>query len=280
MLNRIYHLGYAVEDIEAAARFYRENFGATPGEPEVVEEQGIVATMFRVGESSIELVQPTRPDSPVGKFLAKRGEGFHHVAFEVDDLEGRSRELKRNGVELIDEEPRRGRGDEDRLRPPRGGLRGAHRASRIAARLRRAGGSAMDTEKRRDERRTESGIEVKPLYKPGDLEGFDYPEKLGDPGEYPYTRGPYPTMYRGRPWTMRQYAGFGTARETNARFKYLTENGQTGLSVAFDLPTQMGRDSDHQLSLGEVGKVGVAIDSLLDMRDLFDGIPLVRSRPP
>jgi methylmalonyl-CoA mutase, N-terminal domain len=132
----------------------------------------------------------------------------------------------------------------------------------------------MDTEKRPDERRTESGIEVKPLYKPDDLEGFDYSEKLGDPGAYPYTRGPYPTMYRGRPWTMRQYAGFGTARETNARFKYLTENGQTGLSVAFDLPTQMGRDSDHRLSLGEVGKVGVAIDSLLDMRDLFDGIPL------
>jgi methylmalonyl-CoA mutase, N-terminal domain len=126
-----------------------------------------------------------------------------------------------------------------------------------------------------DERRTESGIEVKPLYRPEDLgKVFDYRERLGDPGEYPYTRGPYPSMYRGRPWTMRQYAGFGTARETNARFKYLIENGQTGLSVAFDLPTQMGRDSDHELSLGEVGKVGVAIDSLLDMRDLFDGIPL------
>jgi len=132
----------------------------------------------------------------------------------------------------------------------------------------------MDTEKRRDEVRTESGIEVKSLYKPDDLEGFDYSERLGDPGEYPYTRGPYPSMYRGRPWTMRQYAGFGTARETNARFKYLIDNGQTGLSVAFDLPTQMGRDSDHQLALGEVGKVGVAIDSLLDMRDLLEDIPL------
>ena len=125
-----------------------------------------------------------------------------------------------------------------------------------------------------EERRTESGIEVKPSYGPEDLEVFDYAEKLGDPGEAPYTRGPYPSMYRGRPWTMRQYAGFGTAKETNERFKYLTENGQTGLSVAFDLPTQMGRDSDHELSLGEVGKVGVAIDSLLDMRELFDGIPL------
>src|SRR4051794_38365939 len=128
----------------------------------------------------------------------------------------------------------------------------------------------MDVEKRL----TESGIEVKPLYRPGDLNGFDYAEKLGDPGEYPYTRGVYPTMYRRRPWTMRQYAGFGTAKETNARFKYLIEAGQTGLSVAFDLPTQMGRDSDHPLALGEVGKVGVAIDSLLDMRNLFDGIPL------
>lgn len=110
MLNRIYHLGYAVEDIETASEFYRENFGATPGEPEVVEEQGTIATMFRVGESSIELVQPTRQDSPVGKFLAKRGEGFHHVAFEVDDLKVALAELKRNGVELIDEEPRRGAG--------------------------------------------------------------------------------------------------------------------------------------------------------------------------
>ena len=133
----------------------------------------------------------------------------------------------------------------------------------------------MDVEKHTDERRTESGIEIKPLYRPEDLgDGFDYVEKLGDPGEYPYTRGVYPTMYRGRPWTMRQYAGFGTAQETNARFKYLIEAGQTGLSVAFDLPTQMGRDSDHPLALGEVGKVGVAIDSLLDMRDLFEGITL------
>ncbi len=110
MLNRIYHLGYAVEDIEAASRFYRDNFGAEPGEPEVVEDQGIMATMFRVGESTIELVQPTRPDSPVGKFLARRGEGFHHVAFQVEDLRGALAELKENGVELIDEEPRWGAG--------------------------------------------------------------------------------------------------------------------------------------------------------------------------
>ncbi len=127
---------------------------------------------------------------------------------------------------------------------------------------------------RQGEHRTESGIEVGPLYRPEDVEGLEYEKSLADPGEYPYTRGPYPSMYRGRPWTMRQYAGFGTARETNERFKYLIDNGQTGLSVAFDLPTQMGRDSDHPLTLGEVGKVGVAIDSLLDLRELFDGIPL------
>ena len=110
MLKKIYHLGYAVEDIEASARFYEEHFGAHTGEPEEVEEQGIVATMFEVGESMIELVQPTRPDSPVGKFLEKRGEGFHHVAFQVDDLEAALMELKENGVELIDEEPRIGAG--------------------------------------------------------------------------------------------------------------------------------------------------------------------------
>ena len=110
MLNRIYHIGYAVEDIEAASRFYESNFGAVPGEPEVVEDQGIVATMFKVGESSIELVQPTRPDSPVGRFLTRSGEGFHHVAFEVDDLQQALSKLKLNGVSLIDEEPRRGAG--------------------------------------------------------------------------------------------------------------------------------------------------------------------------
>ncbi len=110
MLKKVYHLGYAVEDIDAAARFYEEHFGAALGEPEEVEEQGIVATMFEVGESKIELVQPTRPDSPVGKFLAKKGEGFHHVAYEVEDLEATLRGLKESGVELIDEEPRIGVG--------------------------------------------------------------------------------------------------------------------------------------------------------------------------
>src|SRR5262245_40273835 len=99
-------------------------------------------------------------------------------------------------------------------------------------------------------------------------------EEPGLPGEFPYTRGIQPTMYRGRLWTMRQYAGFGSAAETNKRFKYLLEHGQTGLSVAFDLPTQLGMDSDHPLASGEVGKVGVAIDSLREMETVFDGIPL------
>ena len=99
-------------------------------------------------------------------------------------------------------------------------------------------------------------------------------DELELPGEFPYTRGPYPDMYRGRPWTIRQYAGFGSAEETNARFRYLLERGQTGLSVAFDLPTQLGYDSDDPHALGEVGRTGVAIDSLEDMRLLLDGIPL------
>ena len=117
-------------------------------------------------------------------------------------------------------------------------------------------------------------FEAQRLYTPLDIEDFEYGEKLGFPGQYPFTRGVQPTMYRGRLWTMRAYAGFATAEETNARYKYLLEAGQTGLSVAMDLPTQIGLDSDHELSHGEVGKVGVAIDSLADMEALFDGIPL------
>src|SRR5207253_4684805 len=130
--------------------------------------------------------------------------------------------------------------------------------------------------KRGEDRVTDAGIEIRPLYEPGDLEGFDPERDLGRPGEPPFTRGVYPTMYRGRLWTMRQYAGMGSARETNARFRYLLAHGQTGLSIAFDLPTQMGYDSDHPRAEGEVGKTGVAIDSLEDMRLLLDGIPLDR----
>ena len=121
---------------------------------------------------------------------------------------------------------------------------------------------------------TGSNAPVNRVYTPLDQKDFDYFSQLGLPGEFPYTRGVQPTMYRGRLWTMRQYAGFGTAEESNTRYKYLLEQGQTGLSVAFDLPTQIGYDSDHPLSEGEVGKVGVAIDSLADMEVLFDGIPL------
>lgn len=127
---------------------------------------------------------------------------------------------------------------------------------------------------RKEKFTTGSNAEVKRLYTPVDIKDFDYEEDLGYPGEYPYTRGVQPTMYRGRLWTMRQYAGFATAEESNERYKYLLEQGQTGLSVAFDLPTQIGYDSDHPLAEGEVGKVGVAIDSLKDMEVLFDGIPL------
>ncbi|MGH8867824.1 MAG: acyl-CoA mutase large subunit family protein [Actinomycetes bacterium] len=123
-------------------------------------------------------------------------------------------------------------------------------------------------------RDSESGLPLDPVYGPESLAGFDPASQLGVPGEFPYTRGPYASMYTGRPWTMRQYAGFGTATESNARYHQLIEAGTTGLSVAFDLPTQMGYDSDDPVAHGEVGKVGVAIDSLDDMRVLFDGIPL------
>ncbi|MDZ7264455.1 MAG: methylmalonyl-CoA mutase family protein [candidate division KSB1 bacterium] len=121
---------------------------------------------------------------------------------------------------------------------------------------------------------TGSSDPIEPLYTPCDIENLNYLDDLGFPAEFPFTRGIQPNMYRGRLWTMRQYAGFGTARETNARFKFLLQQGQTGLSVAFDLPTQIGYDSDHPISRGEVGKVGVAIDTLADMELLFDGIPL------
>lgn len=129
------------------------------------------------------------------------------------------------------------------------------------------------TPEREAEFSTMSGVPVEPLYTPEDVEG-DYDEKLGYPGEYPYTRGVYPNMYRGRLWTVRQFAGYGDPEETNKRFRYLLDHGQHGLSVAFDMPTLMGLDSDSPLSLGEVGTEGVAVDSLADMERLFDGIPM------
>ena len=119
-----------------------------------------------------------------------------------------------------------------------------------------------------------SDREVRPVYRPADVPDLSYERDLGDPGQYPFTRGPYDTMYRGKLWTMRQFAGFGSAEETNARFKYLLSQGQTGLSTAFDMPTLLGYDSDHPYANGEVGKLGVAIDSLKDFEILFDGIPL------
>ncbi|MGC2321335.1 MAG: methylmalonyl-CoA mutase family protein, partial [Terriglobales bacterium] len=121
---------------------------------------------------------------------------------------------------------------------------------------------------------TTSKIDIQPLYTPAELENWDYDRDVGYPGEFPYTRGVQPTMYRGRLWTMRQYAGMGDAEESNKRYKYLLANGTMGLSVAFDLPTQIGLDSDHPMAVGEVGKVGVAIDSIEDMERLFDGINL------
>src|SRR3954452_14837887 len=125
-------------------------------------------------------------------------------------------------------------------------------------------------------RESESGRPIQPVYGPESLDGWAPADRLGRPGGVPFTRGVYPTMYTGRPWTMRQYAGFGTAKESNERYHRLVEAGTGGLSVAFDLPTQMGYDSDHPIAAGEVGKVGVAIDSIDDMRVLFGGLPLDR----
>src|SRR6266436_10218028 len=134
--------------------------------------------------------------------------------------------------------------------------------------------AAKINQARREHFKTSSGIELPVDFNPSNTEAPDYDRDLGAPGEFPYTRGIYPNMYRGRLWTMRQYAGYATAEESNARYKYLLAQGTTGLSVAFDLPTQIGLDSDDPMSAGEVGKVGVAIDSLEDMLILFDGIPL------
>ena len=128
--------------------------------------------------------------------------------------------------------------------------------------------------------RTESGLPIEVVYTPGALDGWDPEERLGAPGSFPFTRGVYPSMYTERPWTMRQYAGFGTATESNERYQRLVEAGTGGLSVAFDLPTQMGYDSDDPVAQGEVGKVGVAIDSLDDMRTLFEGIRSAMCRHP
>src|SRR5688572_738251 len=126
------------------------------------------------------------------------------------------------------------------------------------------------------ERQTSSEIPVQPFYRPGDIQDIRYGEQVGDPGQFPYTRGLYPDMYRKRHWTMRQYAGYSSAAESNQRYRYLLSQGTTGLSVAFDLPTQIGYDSDAPIARGEVGRVGVAINSIEDMRRLFDDIPLDR----
>src|SRR5205085_3960887 len=136
-------------------------------------------------------------------------------------------------------------------------LCGKQRGSLLSSSVKGCRRPFMTTKARDEEKTSSSGIEMKPVFRPDDCE-IDYERDLNDPGRYPFTRGPYATMYRGRLWTMRQYAGYATAAESNARFRYLLAQGQTGLSVAFDLPTQMGFDSDHQMARGQVGKVGVA----------------------
>jgi methylmalonyl-CoA mutase N-terminal domain/subunit len=164
----------------------------------------------------------------------------------------------------------------DARRRPAGSGEGQEAADpgRDAWRAETRAGALADAPERRERFATTSDIEIRDLYTPADTAGLDEERDLGRPGEYPFTRGVQPTMYRGRLWTMRQYAGFATAAETNRRFRYLREQGQTGLSVAFDLPTQMGYDSDAAWASGEVGRVGVPISSLADMELLFEGIPL------
>jgi methylmalonyl-CoA mutase N-terminal domain/subunit len=147
-------------------------------------------------------------------------------------------------------------------------------AARKAWEERKVGPALRRGPERKKEFRTTSGIDIERIYDPANLDGIDYARDLGYPGDYPFTRGVQPTMYRGRLWTMRQYAGFGTAEESNQRYRYLFDQGQTGLSVAFDLPTQMGRDADHPRAQGEVGRVGVSICSLADMETLLGGLPL------
>ncbi len=158
------------------------------------------------------------------------------------------------------------------------GLRERRHMDRLRREMERWTGEVEEKLEKRPERKASfvntSGIPIQRVYTPLDVEDMDYLQELALPGEYPYTRGVQPTMYRGRFWTMRQYAGFATAEESNRRYKFLLDQGQTGLSVAFDLPTQIGYDSDHDMAMGEVGKVGVSIDSLRDMETLFNGIPL------
>ena len=164
-----------------------------------------------------------------------------------------------------------------RRRPPQAAApalrRRDERPGRLDCRMAAEPGSKPEFKQRDAEFTTISGQAIEPLYAEDDLDP-DLEERVGEPGEYPFTRGPYPSMYRGRLWTMRQFAGFGTVEETNERFHYLLDHGQTGLSTAFDMPTLMGYDSDHERSLGEVGREGVAVDSLDDMEQLFAGIPL------
>ncbi|MCK4243095.1 MAG: methylmalonyl-CoA mutase, partial [Dehalococcoidia bacterium] len=149
-----------------------------------------------------------------------------------------------------------------------------HKLEQIREREMEWARKASKSEERQDRFTTTSGIPIKRLYAPGDTAGIDYLADVGFPGEYPFVRGIHPTGHRGRLWTMRMFSGFGTAEETNQRFKYLLKHGETGLSVAFDMPTLMGYDADAPEARGEFGKCGVAISSLADMEVLFDGIPL------
>jgi methylmalonyl-CoA mutase N-terminal domain/subunit len=263
-VKRVSHLGLAVRDLDAAIRLYGEVLGLELVHRWVSETDRMEAASFRVGDIEIELMRPTDADSPVGRFLASHGEGMNHISYEVADVAEALTAAREAGLRTVDEVPREGGDGQTRI----GFL---HPASTHGVLTELQEDVAKAGDPLAAEVLNDSGLAVKPAYSPDDVAAPQPP-----PGEYPYTRGIRRDMYRGRHWTMRQYAGFGTAAESNERYQFLLVQGQTGLSVAFDLPTQIGYDSDDPMADGEVGKVGVAIDSLRDMEILLRDLPVER----
>ena len=240
-IGRLNHVGIATPSIEASVAMYRDLLGATNVHDAFdLPAQGVRVCFVDVPNSQIELIEPLGENSPVHGFLAKNpAGGQHHVCFEVPDIHAAAAEMKAKGATVLGE-PRIGADKEVK-------------------------GKDLTWQ-------TPEGIAVKPLYTREDVTEVD----PGLPGFAPFTRGVRASMYAGRPWTVRQYAGFSTAEESNAFYRRNLAAGQKGLSVAFDLATHRGYDSDHARVTGDVGKAGVAIDTIDDMKILFDGIPLDR----
>ncbi len=266
------HVGIAVAEMEPALEIYEQLLGQPPAHREVVEKDGIETSLFDLGPTRVELMAPVRPGSAISKFLEQRGPGLHHVAYLVEELSGAIEDLMARGVEMLDSCPRAGAGGRmvafihpgetakvltELVAPP--GYSQGENAKGMYPPDENADLSIV---------LTDSGIPVPKAYLGPSL------QLSAPPGSFPFRRGIRPDGYRSKPWTMRQYAGFGSAADTNARFSALVAAGQTGLSTAFDLPTQMGLDSDDPKARGEVGRSGVAIDSLADMVELVHTLPL------